>query len=498
MRGAVTASTQEAADAGASLLRAGGNAVDAAVAAGLATCVADPCNTGIAGYGGYMVVHSQGEARAKCVQFPLWAPSGMSPAAFGHAYPEEGPGTSCVPNVVGGLARALRELGRLSWEKASEPAIASAREGVAANANTRRAFEQNRHRAFMAECFEIEEGRGAFTFRQPALQATLERMAAEGPEWFYTGPLGEAACRIWREAGIDVPLADWRGQAEAVEVVEAPCHASGGVRLHGAPLGLSGSACVFAIHAAAARIAARRALTDARGIAELAEAMARIWQYRFAMPGGNDFSGIDLAAWVEDALAYGGARPAAAQAGHTAHVNAVDGEGMLAALTFTHGPAWFGGRWALPGTGVIMNGGMHNFSRPGAVRRGARWFGVSNMSPTIAVQESQRRVALGCPGARRIPANIALALARHLVDARPLQEAVSAGRFHAEEPGRVFVEDGRLAAAAKRELATVFPALEAESRDAYFGPLTAVAVAPGGHIEVAVDDRQSVGFAARA
>jgi gamma-glutamyltranspeptidase / glutathione hydrolase len=59
--GAVTASSQEAADAGVRVLCAGGNAVDGAIAAALATCVADPSNAGLGGYGGFMLVKRRGQ-----------------------------------------------------------------------------------------------------------------------------------------------------------------------------------------------------------------------------------------------------------------------------------------------------------------------------------------------------------------------------------------------------------------------------------------------------
>ena len=469
MNGAITASTQSAADAGAAILGAGGNAVDAAVAAALATCVADPCNTGIAGYGGYMVLQRAGEA-ARCVQFPLCAPSNASPRSLAKPYPEAGPACSSVPNVVAGLARALADFGRLSWEKVSAPATALAREGVTANATNARAFEQHRHRPFVSECFVVEEldaGDGReLRFRQPALARTLDRMAEHGPEWFYRGPLGDAAQRAWREAGIEVPEGDWREQGAGAEVVEAASHESDGVRIHAAPLGLSGSGRVFALFAAAGRIAQGMPLASPAGLAELASAMASSWQ----------------------------GHPAVPETAHTAHLNAVDGEGMVAALTFTHGPSWFGGRWALPESGVIMNGGMQNFSRAAPLRRGSRWFGVSNMAPTTAVNAAGDRIALGCPGARRIASNIALVLARHFIAGESLQAAVSGGRMHAEGRDRVFWEEGRLGAETRAALQARFDRVEAESSDNYFGPLTALRIAASGEIEAAVDDRIWQGF----
>lgn len=498
MNGAVTASTQAAADAGAEILRAGGNAVDAAVAAALATGVADPCNMGLGGYGGFLVVHDAARpGTARTVQFPLCAPAGIAPEALARTYPEEGPECSSVPNVVAGFALALREHGSLAWDRVSEPAIRLAREGVAASPLVLRAFEQNRRRRVIDECFEIEpySPRG-FVFRQPALAATLERLAHEGPEWFYAGPLGEGACKAWQGTGMPVTIDEWRRQPEAAEALEAAAFEEGGVRLFAPPLGISGSACLFATYAAAARIGAQ-GLASADGLAELAAAMARIWQYRFG--GANDFSGVDLAGWVESALA-GGALPArgAAASAHTAHVNAADGRGGVAAISATQGHAWFGGRWAIPGTGVIMNGGMHGFTQPALVRRAGRWMGVSNMAPTIAQAAAGDRVAVGCPGARRIPSNLALVLARHLVAGAPLQAAVSAGRFHAEEPARVFFEEGRTTRQLREALRRRFPSVEPQPADDYYGPLSALRAGADGAVQAAVDDREATACAAFA
>jgi gamma-glutamyltranspeptidase/glutathione hydrolase len=499
--GAVTASSQAAADAGAAALSAGGNAVDAAVAAALASCVADPCNTGIGGYGGYLVVKRPDRA-ADCVQFPLWAPSTMPPESLARAYPESGPACSAVPNVVGGLSRGLKQFGRLSWAQASAPAIALARDGVVANGTTLRAFDLHRHRPFIAECFVFDHvGTGGrdLLFRQPRLAATLEKMAEHGPEWFYEGPIGLGAVKAWRADGIGVLLDDWKNEAGAVDVNEAPSIEAFGLRVHASPLGLSGSACLFATITAAARIGRRHSLSSPDGLAELAFSMARIWQYRFAMANGNDFSEVDLSAWIEEALAHGAAghRPDS-QTGHTAHLNAVDRDGMLVAVTLTHGPAWFGGRWAIPGTGVIMNGGMHNFTRPAIVRLKSRWIGVSNMTPTIAEAADGDRVAIGCPGARRIPSNIAMALARHAFDGMPLREAVAAGRLHAEDRSCVHFEEDRLGPQVCKALSRIFTEVKREHADNYFGPLTAIRSAARGEVETALDDRDTPGFSAYA
>lgn len=500
MKGAVTASTQEAADAGVLVLQGGGNAVDAIVAAALANCVADPCNTGIGGYGGYMVVQRPAEV-AHCIAFPASPPSSYSRADLASPVPAAGPGCSTVPNVVAGLARALKDFGSASWSHVSGSAIRLAEEGVEANATTRRAFGQHRLPDFISTCFEFERTDGSLgaqlRFRQPQLAVTLQKLAREGPEWFYAGPLANAAAAQWDAAGLALNGADWRAQFNGVFVEKAPTWEVGGVRFSSGPLGLSGSACLFAFLEAARRIARQGPFEEPEGLASLALAMASVWQYRFSAVGGYGFGDVALASWIDAALSGApGAAAVPAAVEHTAHLNAVDGSGTVAALTFTHGPRWFGGHWCLPGTGVLMNMGMQNCSAPTIVRRGSRWHGVSNMSPAIGERPGTMRVAIGCPGARRIPSNIAIALARVFFGRGGLQPSVSGGRFHTEDRQCIHAESDRLGAQVMAALGSRFASVVQESDDNYFGPLTAVCVDAQGVIETAVDDRGFKGFSA--
>ena len=144
-----------------------------------------------------------------------------------------------------------------------------------------------------------------------------------------------------------------------------------------------------------------------------------------------------------------------------------------------------------------MNAGMHNFTASPVVKRHERWFGVSNMTPTIAVDAEGSGLALGCPGARRIPSNIAMALSWHRLAGYDLQAAVSAGRVHAEDHTRVSCETTRLGPARVEALRRRFASVENETGESYYGPLTAIRYAPTG-IELALDDRLFNGFGARA
>jgi len=497
---AVTASSQAAVDVGLGVLRRGGNAVDAAVAAALASCVADPCNTGIGGYGGYMVIAGRGRPDA-CVCFGFWAPSTFTAETLRQrTFPDTGAAASAVPNVIAGLARARDEFGSLDWATLVAPAIDLAEQGVDANETTRAAFEQCRGAPFLAECFELDAADGGNRvrrFRQPRLAATLRRLAERGPQWFYDGPLGGIAREAWRRAGLDVPLDDWRHGPQAVAVVPAARFAFSGYTVMAAPLGFTGSACLFAFLEAARRISAGRSLDDPEAMAALAAAMAAVWQYRLAGPGGNDFAGIAIEDWVERALSH---RPAGGRpwpsAGHTAHLNVLDRDGTLVALTFTQGPSWFGGRWALGDSGVVMNAGMGNFGRTPPLARDGRLYGVSNMTPAIMESPAGGYTAIGSPGARRIPANVALVLARRACARYDLAAAVAAGRVHAEAPDRVSFEKTRLPKGIDAALKARFAEVAEEDWRLYFGPLTAIAVGPTGDVAIGLDDRVMPGFGA--
>lgn len=496
MRQAVTASTQEAADAGLAILRSGGNAVDGAVAAALAACVADPCNSGIGGYGGYLVTRFA-DGRAGCVSFGLWTPAALGQCMEGTAF---GPGSSAVPNVVAGLQRALVEYGTQPWAEVSRPAIRLALEGVTANGVTERAFAEVRGAPFLDDCFVFARveaaGRECLRFRQPRLAGTLERLAAEGPAWFYEGPLGSIACRAWRTAGVDIPLEAWRSAPEAVRTGPPARFSVGGLAVLSAPLGISGSASLFAAIAAASEVSARSRLDEPEALAELAQRMAGAWTHRFATPEGNRFDGADLRRWVSQAIAAAPGRQLQRDHGHTTHVNVLDGAGNMAAMTLTLGQAWFGGRWALQNSGVLMNCGLRNFSRSGSISDGGRRRGVSNMAPSIAALPSGDRIAIGCPGARRIPTNIALVLARVAFNDQSLRDAVSHGRLHAEDYRRVTFEASRLDRNVERALRECFAEVAVEDWRHYFGPLTAIRLGAAGEVEVAVDDREVVGFTA--
>ncbi|MBY0252376.1 MAG: gamma-glutamyltransferase [Methylobacterium organophilum] len=491
----MTASSRAAAQAGARILRAGGNAVDAAVATALASCVADPCNTGLGGYGGHMVIAPPG-AVPMVVDFNGWITPEQTKTLLGTATPESGPRVSVVPNVVAGLAVALRNYGSKTWGEVSIPAIDLARDGVDANDTTARAFSQVKGAEFVNSCFAFFEPQSPgspFRFRQPALARTLEAMAEHGPEWFYDGPIAEMAFGLFADSGTPLASGQWAAAPRAVVLSQAPRFDVAGASLFSAPLGTSGSASMFATVAAGWNLSTRGNIESPALAALWARKIAAAWAYRFGTRDGNRFHGVSPADWVERALSAGAATSPIGPGGHTCHLNACGMDGTLAGITLTHGPHWFGGRWTIDRYGVVMNAGVPVLKAAPPILRDGRAYAVTNMAPTVARLADGSAVVVGCPGAQRIPTIIGLVLARHLAGS-PLQDAIAAGRFQATAPNKATVETGRVRPGTIEAFRAAFLDVEDEDTDLYYGPLTAIRREVDGHLIFGLDDRSHKGF----
>jgi gamma-glutamyltranspeptidase/glutathione hydrolase len=201
-RGAVAAEHRLASEAGVEMLRRGGNAVDAAAAAALATGVVNPSSSGIGG-GGFMVLWDASRGRATTIDFresaPRRAREDMFVRADGSLDAEgskTGPLAVGVPGELRGLALALARHGRLSFADVVQPAIRIAREGFAIEAHLAAQIASGRDRLAadpeLARVFLHEDGSPrpeGEVLRRPALAATLERLAEVGVEDFYEGEI---------------------------------------------------------------------------------------------------------------------------------------------------------------------------------------------------------------------------------------------------------------------------------------------------------------------
>jgi gamma-glutamyltranspeptidase/glutathione hydrolase len=205
------------------MLRAGGTAIDAAVAACAVQCVVEPGSTGLGG-DCFALYAPAGASRPVALNGSSRAPAGADPAALraaGHtAMPRQSPHAVLIPGAVAGWARLLADHGRLGLERVLQPAIRLAEDGYPIYQRT--AFDFERERAVLAadpHCAEVflQDGRPpreGELHRQPKLAQTLRAVARHGPDVFYTGWIGEDLVARLQDLGGAHTLDDFAAMAE--------------------------------------------------------------------------------------------------------------------------------------------------------------------------------------------------------------------------------------------------------------------------------------------
>lgn len=431
--GIVVAQHAVAAAAGAEILAAGGNAVDAAVATAFALGVVEPWMSGLGG-AGYLVFGDAADRNVQVVDFGLVAAKaldvsrykltgGVSTELFGWPLVEgdrnlKGYELICVPGSVDGLGLALERFGRKSLAEVMAPAIRLADQGmpvdwyttlsIAVAAEELAEFPSSRA-VFLPNGFPAAPGRDG-TLRhlpRPDLAATYRRLAASGRRDFYEGGLAADLVADLRAGGSAISAADLA--AYYAQIVEPHTLDYRGVRLHAAPALTGGPTFLKAMAGIDQRSSWRpRAHPDAETFIAYAEAIREAFAERFKTMG------------------Y--ANPAS----HTTHLSVADRDGNMVALTNTL-LSRFGSKVVLPKTGVTMNNGVMWFDpRPGgpnALAAGKR--PLSNMCPVVATRDGLPWAALGASGGRRIIPAI-VQLSSLIIDfSMPLEKAFAVPRLDA-------------------------------------------------------------------
>jgi gamma-glutamyltranspeptidase/glutathione hydrolase len=438
MRGVVAAGHPVTAEAGAEALRAGGNAVDAALAAMFMSFVAEPMLTGL-GAGGYMLVAQPG-AEPVLLDFFVEAPGrGLAPHAphapllavdvnFGDAVQVFNIGAAAAGpyGTVAGAAAAAGRFARLPLGELVAPAAATARAGVVVNEQQAYLFhilspitdatpEARAH--FMPAGHPPRVGE---VHRDPVLADALERLAAEGPAPFYTGDLATAVCEWIADRGGLLTRAD----LAAYETVAR------------APVGVAyrGQTVVTNPPPSAGGILLAHALAQLdRGpspppLAAVVDAMAAAQAQRTP----EFLAGLSDPGFLE--------RFTASRLGATTHISAADVDGWACAVTCTNGE---GCGEVVPGTGIHLNNmmGEQDLSPFGyhAHPPGRRL--PSMMAPTMVLGDGGPRLVLGSAGSNRIRSAILQVVIGVLDHGLGVQEAIDAPRVHVEDDV-AYVEPG--------------------------------------------------------
>src|SRR5882724_5904666 len=246
-RGAVAANHPLAAQAGLMALRAGGNAVDAAVATAVTLSVVEPMMSGLGGDGFYQV-YQQATGRAVMFNGSGPAPEAATPERYAGGIPRVGPLSVSVPGMLAGIEAMHRSFGRLPWHELFAEAIAFARDGFAATPHYRHFAGEYRAtlnldaRSTATFLIHGEPPPVGAPIVQPDLARSLEEIASEGAETFYRGRLARRLAVGLEGAGVLVSAADLASFAAEIQepvaidyrgftVLEAPPNSTGFVLL---------------------------------------------------------------------------------------------------------------------------------------------------------------------------------------------------------------------------------------------------------------------------
>jgi gamma-glutamyltranspeptidase / glutathione hydrolase len=473
--GVVAADHAEAAEAGARVLAAGGNAVDAAVATALALGVVNPTSSGVGG-GGFALVFLAREGVVHAVDFREVAPAAAEPSLFTEPLASRRGGLAVgVPGELAGLELMIDRWGTRSWRRAVAPAIRLARDGFSVSQFFTRAavaMEESfaEGQAFAAmRAFLGGLATGA-TLTRPSLAATLATIAAEGARAFYRGALADELVATVRDGG-GVMTADDLARYRAIEreplwgtwrgykLATMPLPSSGGVVLLEAlaildatgidlaALGPGSAAYFHVINEVLAHAFADRArlLGDTGGAAaaiprmlDPARLAALAKRVDLGKPQPHDRYGGELGG-----SGGGASGPALDLDDHgTSHLCVVDAEGNAVALTSTVN-GYFGSGLLTPG-GVVLNNQIDDFSLAsgvpnmfGLVQSDENLVGggkrpLSSMSPTLVFDATGTKVVacVGGSGGPRIISATLQVLIGALALGLDAAEAVGAPRIH--------------------------------------------------------------------
>lgn len=521
-----------ATEAGLTAFERGGNAVDAAVAAALTLGVVDGYNSGIGGgclilvrtpAGEFVAVDGRETAPAQAHR-DMFVRDGVVQAAWSTT----GPLAVATPGALAAYEELLRTCGRLKLPELLLPAANVAENGFSVTRSYAAALKQtaksltqfagSRAVLLKADGDPYVEGE---ILVQPDLARTYRAIAEHGSDWFYRGEFAERVSSWMSENGGLLSAADFanyrpvrreplRSQYRGHSIIGFPPPSSGGIHV---------AQILNILEHFDLRTVQQ---TDRRRFAHVvAEAMKLAFADRAFWLGDADFVNVprglispayaaQLARRIDVEQATSVAQHSVPPAAdndlfrrHTTHIAAADADGYWVAITATINTT-FGSKVIVPGTGVVLNNEMDDFSiQPGvpnafglvgaeanAVAPGKR--PLSSMSPTIVLKDDQPVLTLGAAGGPTIISQVVLAIVRHLELQEPLASAVANLRFHHQwSPDRITLEE-----AAPPELAEKLRELGHAVRNTRrLGVTQAIGLAPDGKSLIGVADPRVEGKA---
>lgn len=423
LRGAVAAAHPLATSAATGILAAGGNAMDAAVAAQAMICVAMPH---AAGLGGDLLalVHVDGEVTAV-------NGTGISATAGGPHTASDGGGSVTVPGLVDAWLTAHRRWGRLDFADVLAPAIRLADCGYRIDEDLARALETqgariSRHGADRWRLLSLRRGD---VWYQPELAALLRDIVRSGSSAFYTGPGAEAIAHAIRRTGGTLSVGDL--SQHATEILSPPSVRWGADRLYLQPPSTQGT-----LLGLAATWLDRRGdeLLD-RLDHVMVEATESAFAFRDLVSSDERLLERELDVDLHRAARRGGPRAYL----HTAGVAAADADGMVVSSLISVFDD-FGSGVYVPELGIVLNNRAAGFTAGGnAAAPGKK--PVHTLAPALTIAADGDVAAIATPGADGQVQTILQVLARQRFQGLPLEQAIAAPRWRSEG-GSLLIEDG--------------------------------------------------------
>ena len=458
--GIVATQNRIAGEAGVRMLAAGGNAVDAAAATGLALAAVEPWNSGLGGIG-YMLVYLAREKKVHVIDFGPISPHRLNPADFPltggtttdlFTWPSvkddrnvHGPLSIAVPGHVDGHATALARFGTKSFADVIAPAIELAELGIAADwfltlKTATMARELSRYPSSAAVWLPngfppvTPQGAPLGRLKLTGLAATLRLLAKNGARDFYEGEVARMIVSDIQALGGVLDAADLKNyHARVVAPLE--------IEYGGARVSLAGG------------------LTGGQSMAGVLEALAKQPFRRGGTPGADAF--VAYAQTLRDAyterLTRMGEAGGEKSPGCTSHFNVIDGEGNMVAVTQTL-LSVYGSRLVLPASGVLMNNGINWFDprpeSPNCIAPSKR--PLTNMCPVIVSRNGAGWFAIGASGGRKIMPAVTQVCSFLIDHGMSLEDAFHQPRIDASGGDSVGV-DPRLPPGDQAALAARFP-----------------------------------------
>lgn len=466
--GMVASVNDIASKVGVEVMQRGGNAIDAAVAVGLALTVTWP-SAGNIGGGGFMMIR-RADGRTEIIDYRERAPLAARPDMYLDAQGNVIEHASTVgykavgvPGSVAGFALALERHGKLKWAEAVEPARRLAAEGFIVNHATARSIKSSASllskfpeskRIYLRDGNHFNEGD---RFVQPELAATFARLKGRGPREFYEGETARLIVDDMKANGGLITAEDLKqyeptirqplkGSYRGYEILTMPPPSSGGTAL------------IQMLNMLERYNVGELGHNSSDEIHLLTEVMRRAFADRATYLGDSDFVEVpvegliskDYAAEIANTIKLDRATPSAEiragspagyESSETTHFTVVDPEGNVVSNTYTLNNSYGSGVTA-PGTGVLLNNEMDDFtSKPGEPNMygllqsennaiAPRKRPLSAMTPTIVLKDGKVYFAVGSPGGPTI-INTVLQIILNILDyGMNIQQAIDAPRVH--------------------------------------------------------------------